>query len=60
MFFVLSADFHALVKKMWFSFERLEDNYDNLTLTDLSCDLFLTRDGVSEGLLTQLHHYSFI
>lgn len=54
--------FHALVRKMGFLFERLEDSYENLTLTliCLDYDLFITRNSVSEGLLTQLHHYSFI
>lgn len=47
MLLVLSAGFHSLVRKISFSFERLEDSH-NLTL---SYDLFLTRDSVSEGLL---------
>lgn len=36
MLFVVSADFYVLVRKMRFLFERLEDSYDNLTLT-LTC-----------------------
>lgn len=32
MLLVLSDGFHALVRKMLFSFERLEDSNDNLTL----------------------------